>query len=126
MCAAPGPVSRSRHRPDGLTCMAFLRARAVASPIAVGPVEEGIDVAIDRLLERREAGVVACPAQVLDPGLREILVLIAQLRGHVDIFDPRLAAERGKHGGDQIAEAARVSGSHVEYAGYRRRLQASP
>ena len=38
----------------------------IALPIAVRPVEEAAHVALDRVFERREARVVAGPAQVLD------------------------------------------------------------
>jgi hypothetical protein len=58
--------------------------RCLPSPIPVGLVEEERDIAIHPLLERGEAGVVACPAQIFDLGLREILILAADRRrqGH--------------------------------------------
>src|SRR5262245_10791042 len=93
------------------------------SAIAVGLVEEQRDIAIHPLLERGEAGVVACPAQTFDLGLREILILVADRRGHVDIVDVRLPAERAEHGGGQVTEAARLAGPDVEDARYRRRVE---
>src|SRR5947208_12675590 len=85
--------------------------RCLPSPIPVRLVEEERDIAIHPLLERGEAGVVACPAQIFDLGLREILILAADRRRHVDIFDSRLSAKRAEHGGDEITEAARLAGS---------------
>src|SRR6516165_12190971 len=86
------------------------------SPIAIGLVEEGIDIFRNRLFQRGEAAVVAGAAQIFDAGLGEILILVADRRRHVDIFDVRRAAERGEHGNDQITKAARRSGADVEYA----------
>src|SRR6516162_4444580 len=84
------------------------------------PVEKERDIASHSLLERGEVGVVACPAQVFDLGLREILILAADCRRHVDIFDSRLPAERAERGGDEITEAARLAGSDVEDPRHRR------
>src|SRR4051812_49042404 len=75
--------------------------RAVPLPISVGLVQER-DIPIHPLLERDEVGVVACLAQVFDLRLSEILILMADRRRHVDIFDVRRAAECAKHRGDQV------------------------
>src|SRR5262252_6221867 len=97
--------------------------RCLRLPIPVGLVEEERDIAIHSLLERGEAGVVACPAQIFDLGLREILILAADRRRHVDVFDSRLSAKRAEHGGDEITEAARLAGSNVEDPRHRRRIK---
>src|SRR6476660_2497919 len=96
--------------------------RGMPSPISVGLVQER-DIPIHPLLQRGEVGVVACFAQVFDLGLGEILVLIADRRRHVDIFDVRRVAERTEHGGDQITEAARLAGAYIEDARHRRRIE---
>ena len=51
---------------------------------------------------------------MLAVGLGEILVAVADLLGHVDIFDVLFGAERriGRH--DQVAEAARMTGADIE------------
>src|SRR5499426_4829737 len=85
-----------------------------ASSVAVGLVQEQLDVPAHPFLERSEVGVVACPAQVFDLGLGEILVLIADRRRHVDIFDLRRAVERLEQRGDQVTEAARPAGADIE------------
>src|SRR4051812_1259995 len=77
----------------------------IALPVAVRPVEEVGDVAADRDMERREAGVIAGAAQILDLALGEILIAVTDCRGHVDIFDMRRLAERREHRGDHLAEA---------------------
>src|SRR5437764_6183350 len=91
------------------------------SPIPIGLVQEQGNIAIHPLFERGEAGVVAGPAQVFDLGFREVLVLVADRRGHVDVIDGRLASERPEHCGNQIAEASRLAGADVEDARYRGR-----
>src|SRR5262249_14881902 len=88
--------------------------RCLPSAIPVGLVEKERDIASHSLLEWGEVGVVACPAQVFDLGLREILILAADRRRHVDVFDSRLPAERAERGGDEITKAARLAGSDVE------------
>ena len=61
--------------------------------VPVRAVEIAGDVFADGVLERREAGVIARPAQILDIALREILVLAADRLRHVDIVDVGRAAQ---------------------------------
>ena len=69
---------------------------ARVSPVAVRLVEVPADIARHRLLERREAAIVAGAAQLLDIGLREILVAVADRDRHIDILDLRRTAERAQ------------------------------
>ena len=69
-----------------------------------------------RVFERRERGIIAGSPQITGLGLGEILVAVADLGRHVDIFDGRRAAQRREHGADQVAEAARRAGADVENA----------
>src|SRR3984893_11029112 len=70
--------------------------RPVVSTAAGRAVEEVLDIVPYRRLERREPGIVAGALQLLDRGLREILVAVADRGRHVDIFDVGRAAERRK------------------------------
>src|SRR5215470_3056808 len=101
----------------------YLQHPRAASPVPVGLIQERRDVLCHTLLERGEAGVVPCPAQVFDLCLREILVLVADRWRHVDIFDVRRVAECSEHGGDQGAEALRLAGAYIEDSRHRRRLE---
>ena len=83
-------------------------------PIAL--VEKGGDVTLDRILERREAGIIAGALQLFDRGLRKILITIANRVRHGDVFDVGRAPERGKHCGDHVAERACLAGTDVEQA----------
>src|SRR4029077_3791384 len=73
--------------------------RNVPSTISVGLVQER-DIPIHPRLERDEVGVVACLAQVFDLRFREILILMADRRRHVDIFDVWRAAGAGEPRGE--------------------------
>src|SRR5580704_3074064 len=64
------------------------------STVPIRSVEEACDVALDRVLERREARVIPRPVQVFDRGLREILVAVPDRRRHLDKFDVGAATER--------------------------------
>src|SRR5215510_10624648 len=97
--------------------------RCLSSPIPVELVQKQRDIAIHPLLEWGETGVVAYPAQLFDLGLGEILILVADRYGHVDISDIGLPAERAEHGGDQITEAARLASPDVEDSRHRRRIE---
>ena len=85
-------------------------------PVAVGTVEVRGDVVLHRRFERREASVVACPVQIFDLGLREILVLATDRRRHLDVLDVGGATSAANIGGDQVAERARRAGADVEDA----------
>ena len=74
------------------------------STIAIRAAQVPRDIARNRVLQRHEACIVAGTAQIFDLGLREILILIADKRRHVDIFDVGGLTERTKHRDDQIAE----------------------
>src|SRR3954452_24965372 len=74
--------------------------RTVPSPISVGLVQKR-DIPVYPLLERGEVGVGTFLAQFFVLRLSEILILIADRRRHVDIFDVRRAAECVKHRRDQ-------------------------
>src|SRR6202030_3340287 len=96
--------SRSRRRwPHASAAFAWPELRPIAapivhlrfsSPIPVGAGEEVPDIAADGGVERREARIVAGAMQVLDRGLREILIGVADRDRHVDVFDVGLPAER--------------------------------
>src|SRR2546423_11123373 len=74
---------------------------------AIGPVEIVGDIDLHRVLERREAAVIAGAVETIDLALGEILIAAADLLGHVDIVDVGLGAERGIGGQHQLPEAAR-------------------
>src|SRR5690349_14069049 len=61
----------------------------------VGGIEVGLHVKCDRLLQRREAAVIACTSQPIGLALGEVLVAAANRFRHVGILDIRLDAERG-------------------------------
>src|SRR3569623_1711628 len=86
------------------------------STIAIWTIEIIFYKRADRILKRREAAIIPGAAQMLAIGLGEILVAVADLLGHVDIFDVFFGAERriGRH--DQVAEAARMTGADIENA----------
>src|SRR5262249_40406865 len=88
-------------------------------PIAIRAVEESRDVARDRIVERHERRGEARTPQILDLGLREILVAVAHLRRHVDIFDVGRAPERREHREHHGAEARGLPGADVEDAAHR-------
>src|SRR5262249_16961299 len=89
-------------------------------PIAL--VEEGGDVTLDRILERREAGIIAGALQLFDRGLRKILITIANRVRHGDVFDIGCAPERGKHRSHHFAKPARLARPDVEQTRGLRRL----
>src|SRR3984893_5683535 len=91
-------------------------APAVPSAETIGPVEEILDVGLDRAFQRGEAAVIAGPLQPIDIALREVLVAAANRLGHIDILDIRGGAERGVGREHQILEAAGVAGPDVEDA----------
>src|ERR1700693_1123639 len=64
-----------------------IRLSGMISPVPVGAVEEPSDVMPHRRPQWGEASIVAGPAQVLDRGLGEILVAVADRGRHVDVFD---------------------------------------
>src|SRR3979490_2008327 len=66
--------------------MSYMRCFLV-SPVAVGGVEIRGDVTLDRVRQRREARVIARAAKIFDRGFREILVIVADRRRHLDVFD---------------------------------------
>src|SRR5262249_2910207 len=76
-----------------------IRYSCLISAKAIGGVEEAFDIEPNRILERREAAVIARSPQPIDLCLREILVAAANRFGHVDILDIRLGAEGtvGRH-----------------------------
>src|SRR3569623_2789576 len=86
------------------------------STIAIRAVEIIFYKRADRILQRREAATISGAAQMLAIGLGEILVAVADLLGHGDIYDVFFGAERriGRH--DQVAEAARMTGADIEDA----------
>src|SRR5215471_6998648 len=86
------------------------------STVTIRMVEKLRHIAPDRLFKRREGGTVARATQILHLALREVLVLVANRQGHVDIFDVGLAAEGPEHGLDQVAEAARTASADIEDA----------
>src|SRR5215210_3271494 len=92
-------------------------SKSSMSAIPVFAIEILRDVAAHRLLQRREARVVARALQISDLGLGKILIAAADRLGHADIVDVRRLANRRIDRGDQILEAARFSGSDVENAG---------
>src|SRR4029079_6995482 len=75
------------------------------SAITICGVQERRDVAANTVLQRSEAGVVAGAKQFLDRGLREILILPANVVRHVDVFDFLIEAERAEERRDQVAKA---------------------
>src|SRR5688572_13467479 len=86
----------------------------IGLPVAIRAIEKALHILLHRSFQRREACVVACIAQVLDPAFGEILISAANLIRHVDILDIRLAPERLEHGDDHVAEAARLAGADIE------------
>src|ERR1019366_7633120 len=88
-------------------------------PIAIGAIEIVGDIVADSALERREAGVIAGAAQVLDGALREILILAADRVRHLDIFDIGRPPESLEHGVDHVAEAFGFAGADIENAADR-------
>src|SRR6266540_3178389 len=93
------------------------------SSVPVRLIQEQGNIPVHPLLERGEAAVVACPAQIFDLGFGEILILLADRRRHIDVFDLRLSPERAEHGGDQIAKATRPARADIEDARNRRRVE---
>src|SRR4029077_1009924 len=91
------------------------------SAVAIGAIEVTLDVLADRLLQRREAAVIAGVLQPTDIGLREILVAVADRWRHVDIAGIGKAAEPPVGCKHQIGETARLAGADVEDARHRRR-----
>src|SRR6185437_2511909 len=94
-----------------------------ASAEPVGGVEVVLHVKRYRLLQRREAAVIASSVQPIDLALGEVLVAAANRLGHVDILDIGLHAERGVGRHNQILEAARLAGPDIEEPGDGRRRQ---
>src|SRR6185312_9725881 len=88
----------------------------LGSAETVGGIEIAFHITLDRLLQRGEAAVVAGAAQPIDFALREVLITVADLLGHVDIADIRLQSECGMGRQHQIPEAARLTGADVEDA----------
>src|SRR5712692_1237160 len=84
------------------------------SPVAIRAVEVPCHIMAHRVRERGEGGAVARAPQILGRALREILIAVADLGRHVDIFDVRRPSQRGEHGEDQLAEARRPAGADVE------------
>src|SRR5215475_5183422 len=80
---------------------------------AVGGIQIVLDIKCDSILKRREAAVIAGSAQLIDVGLREILIAAADLLGHVGVLNARLCAEGCIGGDDQILEASRIPGTHI-------------
>src|SRR6185312_8122195 len=105
------------------TAESCLSKSNMPSPVTIGAVEIAGYVGCNRLLERREAGVIACPPQILDRALREILVLTADRIRHLDVFDIGRFPERLEHRRDHVAEAFRLAGADVEDAADRRRAE---
>src|ERR1700688_3377801 len=95
----------------------------MALPIAVGEVEITADVLTDRRLKRREAGIIAGAAQVLDTALGEVLILAADRVRHLDIFDIGRPAERLEHGADHVAKAFGLAGADIKDATDRGRVE---
>src|SRR5512144_660506 len=85
-------------------------------PVAVVTVEIAGDVLADGRLERRKTGIISGAAQTLDPRLGEVLILSADRRRHIDVFDIRRLTERLEHGTDHVAETLRLSGADIENA----------
>src|SRR6185437_11852580 len=94
-----------------------------ASAEPVGGIEVVLHVKRYRLLQRREAAVIAGSVQPIDLALGEVLVAAANRLGHVDILDIGLHAERGVGRHNQILEAARLAGPDIEEPGDGRRRQ---
>src|SRR5262245_44872413 len=115
------PTQRMRWAITNLRASATLNMRPSAEP--VGLIEVSADVALHSLLERREAGIVTRPAQIIDGGLGEILIAVADRFRHRDVFDVWRAPERGEHRRDQITERTCLTGTDVKDAGNRRRRQ---
>src|SRR4030081_2850438 len=86
----------------------------MALPISVFAVEIAGDVLADCRLDRGEAGVVAHAEQMFDLCFGEILVLVPNCLGHVDIFNIGRPAKRLEHGADHVAKALRMAGAHIE------------
>src|SRR4029078_1551707 len=98
----------------------------MALPVSVVAVEIARDVLADRSFKRREAGIVAGTAQPLDPRLGEVLILSADRRRHIDVFDIRRLTQRLEHGTDHIAETLRLSGADIAHASDACSLQQPP
>src|SRR5262249_9366738 len=90
-------------------------------PVPVRPVEKLRHIPPNRGGERGESRIVAGAAQLLDRGLREILVTIADRGWHVDVFDFGGPAQRHEHRLDHLAKALRFAGPHIEQPIDRRR-----
>src|SRR4029079_17884709 len=89
-------------------------------PKLVRLIQIRIYVPVHRLFERSETAIISCSSQVFDSRLRKILILLLDGGRHRDVLDVRSSPERAEHGRDQIAEAAGLTGPHVENAGYSR------
>src|SRR6187549_907098 len=88
----------------------------MALPVAVVTVEIAGDVLADGRFERRKTGIISGATQSLDARLGEILILSADRRRHIDVFDIRRLTQRLEHGTDHVAETLRLSGADVENA----------
>src|SRR5262245_10473040 len=95
---------------SGTSCSASSNVN-MPLPKPVHLVEEAGDIALHRLLERRETGIISGALQLFDRGLGEILVAIANCLRHGDVFDVGDASERGEHPDHHIAEGARLAGA---------------
>src|SRR6185312_13082100 len=79
----------------------------MASVITIAGVEVTVHIARNCFVERREAGVISRATQIIDPCLREILILAADRLRHFNIFDIGRHPKRLEHGGNHVAEAFR-------------------
>ena len=68
------------------------------------------------IFERSDRLIVAGGEQLAYVSLRKILILVANRFRHVDVFDARLAAQRGENGASQIIPRARHSRTDIENA----------
>src|SRR5687767_4123127 len=94
----------------------------IGLPVAIRAIEKALHILLHRGFQRREACVVTCIAQILDPAFGEILISAANLSWHIDILDIRLAPERLEHGGYHVAETARIARADIEDTADRGRL----
>src|SRR5215475_999636 len=94
-----------------------------ASTEAIGLIKIAPDIGPHPVLERREAAVIAGPAQAIDLAAGEILVAVADRHGHVDILDIGMGAECSIGREDKVLETARLTGSDIEETGDGRRRQ---
>ena len=81
--------------------------------ISVCTVEEITDVAPNSVTKRSEFRIVSCPTEIRYVTLSEILIGIANLERHIDVFDVWRPTESIEHCNDHFAKATSLTGTNI-------------